>query len=80
MAQFVEVPVGQLDDEVLHALLEEFASRDGTDYGIREYTLEEKIRQLRHQLDSAELCLLYDGDSAEWDLVNSDQARSLLLE
>ena len=40
MAEFVMVPPQRLQAEVLQALLEEFASRDGTDYGERECTLE----------------------------------------
>ena len=39
MATFVEVPPERLDPAVLAALLEDYASRDGTDYGDREHTL-----------------------------------------
>ncbi len=78
MASLVEIPPSRLTPEVLDALLEEFASRDGTDYGEREHSLAEKAAQLRSQLMSSELALLYDGDSEEWDLVSRDQAASLL--
>ena len=78
MASLVEIPPSRLTPEVLDALLEEFASRDGTDYGEREHSLQEKVAQLRSQLMSTELALLYDGDSEEWDLVSRDQAASLL--
>ncbi|MEH6610560.1 MAG: YheU family protein [Halioglobus sp.] len=78
MASLLEIPSSRLTPEVLDALLEEFASRDGTDYGEREHSLQEKVAQLRSQLMSAELALLYDGDSEEWDLVSRDQAASLL--
>lgn len=78
MAQFIEVPPARLDPQVLHALLEEFTSRDGTDYGAVEHTLEQKVSQLLHQLQSSELTLLYDVDSEEWDLVDSNSAAALL--
>ena len=78
MASLLEIPPSRLTPEVLDALLEEFASRDGTDYGEREHSLTEKVAQLRVQLMSAELALLYDGDSEEWDLVSRDQAAILL--
>ncbi|MEH6517687.1 MAG: YheU family protein [Halioglobus sp.] len=78
MASLLEIPSSRLTPEVLDALLEEFASRDGTDYGEREHSLQEKVAQLRSQLMSTELALLYDGDSEEWDLVSRDQAASLL--
>ncbi len=47
MAQFVAVPLERLQAEVLQALLEEFATRDGTDYGERELNLAEKVERLQ---------------------------------
>ena len=79
MADFVEVPVERLQPEVLQALLEEFASRDGTDYGERELSLEQKAGELRMQLARGELQLLYDTDSESWDLLPPESA-ALLLE
>ncbi|MBA6412397.1 YheU family protein [Parahaliea sp. F7430] len=78
MADFVEVPVQRLSDEVLQALLEEFATRDGTDYGNRELSLEEKVSQLRQGLQRGSLCLLYDADSEHWDLLDKEQAGQFL--
>ena len=78
MANFVGVPVERLGAGLLVALLEEFASRDGTDYGEREVSLEEKVSELRAQLSAGELQILYDADSEEWDLVSSERAHSLL--
>lgn len=78
MAQFVMVPPQRLQTDVLLALLEEFANRDGTDYGERELTQDEKVGRLQHQLDDGDLCLLYDIDSEQWDLVPQVQAELLL--
>jgi uncharacterized protein len=78
MAEFVSVPLQRLASEVLQALLEEFASRDGTDYGERERTLEEKVEQLHGQLRSGDLHILYDVDSEQWDLVPRATAEQLL--
>lgn len=78
MAEFVMVPPDRLSADVLQGLLEEFASRDGTDYGEREYTLVEKLEQLRNQLLTGELQLLYDVDSEQWDLLPREQADLLL--
>jgi|TARA_R110000772_G_scaffold238154_2_gene350068 uncharacterized protein YheU (UPF0270 family) len=78
LADLLEIPPARLSAEVLAALLEEFASRDGTDYGDRELSLAAKVQQLRAQLDSGALVLLYDGDSETWDLLPRDSA-SLLL-
>jgi uncharacterized protein len=78
MADFVMVPPQRLQADVLQALLEEFASRDGTDYGERETSLAQKVEQLRSQLLSADLQLLYDADSEQWDLLPRAQAEVLL--
>jgi uncharacterized protein YheU (UPF0270 family) len=78
MAQFVAVPLERLQADVLRALLEEYASRDGTDYGERESTLEEKVERIHRQLRAGELQILHDIDSEQWDLVTSAQAELLL--
>ena len=80
MAAFVEIPPARLQPDVLQALLEEFASRDGTDYGLHETTLEKKVGSLQRQLTQGDIKLLYDADSEQWDLVSQDEALALLQE
>ena len=78
MSDYIQVPIERLVPDVLQSLLEEFASRDGTDYGERELTLEEKAGNLRRQLERGEVCILYHGPSEQWDLVPAEQAEALL--
>ncbi len=78
MAEFVAVPLQRLQGDILQALLEEFASRDGTDYGEQEFTLEQKTTVLRTRLEKGELQILYDADSEQWDLLPAEQAAALL--
>ena len=78
MARFVAVPLQRLQGDILQALLEEFASRDGTDYGEHELSLAQKTTALRKQLEQGELQILYDADSQQWDLVPTEQAATLL--
>lgn len=78
MAQFVLVPLQRLETDVLQALLEDYATRDGTDYGERELTTQEKVERLRRQLSAGDLQILYDADSEEWDIVHEAQAEVLL--
>ncbi len=80
MAQFVEVPSNRLDNDILQALLEEYASRDGTDYGERELSLEQKVENLRGMMSAKELIILFDVESEQWDLLPAEQARELLGE
>jgi uncharacterized protein YheU (UPF0270 family) len=80
MAQFIEVPQSRLEERTLLALLEDFASRDGTDYGVRELPLDEKVGRLLEQLNASKIVLLYDSDSEQWDLMARDSAQILLSE
>ncbi len=58
----VEIPVDQLSADVLRALIEEFVSRDGTDYGAVERSLEEKVADVRRQLDRGEARVVFDPE------------------
>ncbi|WOJ94019.1 YheU family protein [Congregibacter variabilis] len=78
MAQLVRVPLERVPQEQLEALLEEYASRDGTDYGSEETSLSDRVTQLQSQLRSAKLQLLFDVDSQQWDIVSAEDAQRLL--
>ena len=78
MSSYVQVPLNRLSEDVFQALLEEFASRDGTDYGAVELTLEQKAGNLRRQLEKEEVAILFDTESEQWDLVAADQLQALL--
>ena len=78
MSSYIEVPVSRLGPELLQGLLEEYASRDGTDYGEVELTLEQKTGNLRRQMQRGDLFIVFETESEQWDLVNADQARELL--
>ena len=78
MTQFVEVPPQSLQPEVLQALLEEYASRDGTDYGEQELPLSRKVSNLRRQIDEGVLRILFEVEGEHWDLVPAEQANLLL--
>jgi len=78
VAQLVDVPPSRVPEDSLRGLLEEFASRDGTDYGASETPLDERVRQLRRRLNAGEVALLFDVDSETWDLLPRDDARRML--
>ncbi|MFC6635261.1 YheU family protein [Microbulbifer taiwanensis] len=54
------IPFRQLDPDTLQNLLEEYATRDGTDYGEREVSLEDKVASLRRQLQSGEVVIWFE--------------------
>ena len=59
----MEIPYSELSEETLQAVIEEFVTREGTDYGEREYSLAQKIEQVKAQLKLGEVTINYDLDS-----------------
>ena len=58
------LPHRQISPEALQGLLEDLASREGTDYGEEEAPLAVKVDQLRRQLEQGEVFLSFDAGSA----------------
>ena len=44
-------------------MIESFVLREGTDYGAREYSLEEKVAHVRAQLERGQARILFDPES-----------------
>jgi len=72
----VEVPVERISREALDGLIEEFVTRDGTDYGSQERTLEEKKRAIARQLDRGEVVILFDPESETCNIVPKDPGKT----
>ena len=56
----VEVPYSELPAELLHAVVESFVLREGTDYGEREISLEAKVDGVIRQLKKGEAKIIFD--------------------
>ena len=56
----VEVPYTALQPATLRSVVEEYVTRDTTDYGERERTLEEKVEDVMRQLRRGEALLVFD--------------------
>lgn len=65
----IAIPYSELSDDALIGVIRAFVLREGTDYGEREFTLEEKVANVRAQLESGEAQILFDPDSASVDIV-----------
>jgi len=73
--QLIIVPAERLSPEVLGALIEEFVTRSGTDYGRREATLEEKCAAVRNQLANKRALITYDATTQTCTIVPADEPR-----
>lgn len=60
MTEPIEVPLDRMSPEALAGVIEEFITREGTDYGHSEATLETKKAEVRRQLDRGEALVVFD--------------------
>lgn len=56
----VEVPHTALDKDLLRAVVESFVLREGTDYGERELSLDEKVRRVVRLLERGDARIVFD--------------------
>jgi uncharacterized protein YheU (UPF0270 family) len=68
------IPYNAISPEALHALIEDFVTRDGTDYGQQEMSMQEKADHLMALLKSGEVLITYDEDTETCGLVNRVEA------
>jgi uncharacterized protein YheU (UPF0270 family) len=60
---YVVVPHTALSTSALAGLVEEFITREGTEYGAREYTLDEKTASVMRLLQLGEVYIGFDPES-----------------
>lgn len=65
----VAVPHTDLSPEALRGVIESFVLREGTEYGEREFTLEEKLAQVMRQLQRGEAQIMFDPVSNSVSIV-----------
>lgn len=56
------IPWQNLSTEALEGVIEEFVTREGTDYGHNMTNLEAKVRQVKGQLECGEAVLVFDKE------------------
>jgi uncharacterized protein YheU (UPF0270 family) len=71
----LQIPIDSLSPEALAGLVEEFVTRDGTDYGLVEKTLAEKRSAVLRQLQRGEVVIVFDPEAESCTLVSKDDVR-----
>ena len=69
------IPHTSLSPETLRKVVEEFVTREGTDYGPSVHTLDTKVQSVLRQLDEGTACLVFDTVSESCDIVIKGTAR-----
>jgi uncharacterized protein YheU (UPF0270 family) len=63
------VPYTDLAPELLHAIVESYVLREGTDYGEKEYSLEDKVSHVIARLKRGEAQIVFDPESETVSIV-----------
>ena len=66
------IPVNRLSQKALQGVIEEFISRDGTDYGEIEVSMETKFRQVKCKLESGLAILIFDDEAETTNIFSRD--------
>lgn len=64
------IPHTQLSPDALHGLVEAFITREGTDYGFDEISLEVKTAQVMKLLNDGDVVILYDEATESINIVS----------
>ena len=67
--QTVVVPYTELAAELLHAVVESYVLREGTDYGEKEFSLEDKVAHVISQLKRGEAQIVFDPETESVGIV-----------
>jgi uncharacterized protein YheU (UPF0270 family) len=67
----VLVPWERLSAAALRGVIEEFVTREGTEYGAHDVPLESKVRDVQRQLERGEVVVLFDGKTQTVNLVHA---------
>lgn len=70
--QVLNIPYDRLDPDTLRTLIEEFVTRDGTDYGEIEVPLERKVEQVYKELKSGRALILFDTEDQTCHIFTKD--------
>lgn len=76
----IEIPADRLSADALNAVIEEFILREGTDYGVSEVSLKNKIDQVRRQLSNGDVLITFDPVTENCNLLTRHQFNQYQLQ
>ncbi len=63
------IPWRELSPEALNGLIEEFVSREGTEYGEQEVSLVFKVREVVAQLEAGTVAVVFEAETSSASIV-----------
>ena len=65
------IDYSDLSSEALQGLIEEYVTRDGTDYGEYEVSLDTKVQQVLNQLKQGELVIYFSENRGSANIISA---------
>jgi uncharacterized protein len=65
----VVVPYTELAPDLLHAVIESYVLREGTDYGEKEFSLEDKVAHVIKQLKRGDAQIVFDPETESISII-----------
>ena len=59
----IHIPINKLSSRALNGVIDEFISRQGTDYGAIEASWDTKFKQVKRKLETGEAVLVFDDET-----------------
>jgi uncharacterized protein YheU (UPF0270 family) len=63
------IPIERLSVDALEGLIDEFVTREGTDYGLETHSFDSKRMAVRKQLESGDVVIVFDVESESCNLI-----------
>ena len=76
--RFVEVPFGALTRAAIDGLVDEYVTRDGTDYGLEEEPLQAKRSAVLARLQSGEAVVVFDTATETANILSKNEVAMFL--
>ena len=77
LGSLVVIPYEQLSDSALEGILEEFITREGTNYGFYEYTVKEQLVKARLMLEEGKVSIVFDAVLERCHIIDERQLAEL---
>jgi len=67
------IPWQSLSEDALQGIIEDYVTREGTDYGGQEFTLARKVEQVQAQLQQERVFIVFDAESESCSILPADE-------
>lgn len=71
--EYTTIPYQQLSKDALNGVIEEYINREGTDYGLQEYSFEQKSEQVLSLIRNGQAKIVFEHNSQTVSILHKDQ-------